>query len=527
MLGIWKLRRWLVAVFWCAAVLAALASTTAAEADPTARGQVKIMFMVKEVGEEGIQAAEIALVRAFISHGYSVLNRDIVAQTLRREAYLVQRYETEAAKRLGSFLGADVVVSGRSKVRVLEEDSSLVGRFIVSQADVGAKAILVRSGKEIVAESAQAKKPFDATGQTALRMASEALAAKLIKGIDESMTRPVIDYRLAPPEPSRPRLLMMQSVLRKMPGVQQVKILKTEQLAVSVEKKQDEDFKKNILQPLKVGSGSLEVVAREGETIHLGSTEPRATPTPPVGQSYKPGYRKSWAVVIGINDYQHWPKLQYAVNDARAMEKLLKRLGFDEVITILDAEATQRRLLRVLGDELKATTDKEDRVFIFYAGHGQTEDLPNDGKMGYIIPVDGELKNYYSTAISMGQLQDLSKRIPAKHIFYAWDSCFSGLLLKRFRGDAPRDPTTVETRQVLTAGDQGEQVVEVSGHGLFTKVLLEGLEGGADRDKDGIIKATELSQFVIARVLAESRNRQNPNFGNLEGGGEVIFGLNR
>ncbi len=32
-------------------------------------------------------------------------------------------------------------------------------------------------------------------------------------------------------------------------------------------------------------------------------------------------YRESWAVMIGINDYEHWPKLRYAVNDANGIEK--------------------------------------------------------------------------------------------------------------------------------------------------------------------------------------------------------------
>jgi hypothetical protein len=37
-------------------------------------------------------------------------------------------------------------------------------------------------------------------------------------------------------------------------------------------------------------------------------------------------YADSWAVIVGINDYHHprVPKLRYAVNDALAMEKVLR-----------------------------------------------------------------------------------------------------------------------------------------------------------------------------------------------------------
>ena len=40
-------------------------------------------------------------------------------------------------------------------------------------------------------------------------------------------------------------------------------------------------------------------------------------------------YADSWAVVIGINDYQHprIPRLRYAVNDARAVERALLAQG--------------------------------------------------------------------------------------------------------------------------------------------------------------------------------------------------------
>jgi uncharacterized caspase-like protein len=242
---------------------------------------------------------------------------------------------------------------------------------------------------------------------------------------------------------------------------------------------------------------------------------------------YNKGYAKSWAVLIGINEYQHWPKLKYAVNDAQAVESLVRKLGFDEVIMVLDRDATQQRILRVLGDELYAKTQDDDRVFIFFAGHGQTQDLPSGGKDGYIIPVDGDLNNYYSTAISMQQLQRLADRIRAKHMFYAMDACFSGLLLQ-LRGEALNDPplefTTVPARQVLTAGAEGEKVVETGGHGLFTKLLLSGLAGAADLNRDGHITASELYQYITPQVLEESRNSQNPTFGRLGyGQGEFVF----
>jgi hypothetical protein len=492
-----------------------------------------------------------------------VLDRDSVAQLLRRDADLLQLYDIEAAKRLGSRLGAHLVVSGKSQARVTEKTySSMEGKkVVVSQADISAKAILVNTGRVVVAETAHERKPFDTTGNIALEKAAEKLAGKLLEGIEQFLDRPSIDYRLIILHIDPQQAAALQEALRnQIAGVQQVTedvfMKDTLELTVRVDKQADLAFKRALLGGLaELRLGGFTTVAREGETVYLRRTgatgapvptRPRPESQPPAGGGKRtttdassegketpssvshhaspPGYRKSWAVVIGINDYQKWPKLHYAVRDAEDVIKRLHRLGFDEVIPLFNAAATRQNILRVLGDELYNKTTDDDRVFIFYAGHGQTQDLPRGGKEGYIIPVDGDEKDYYATAIKMGELQGLSNRLRAKHIFYVMDSCFSGLLL-RSRGEG-KEHTTARARQVLTAGSEGEEVFEVGGHGLFTKVLLEGLEGDADLDKSGDITATELYKFIAPRVLQASRNAQNPAFGRIDPEpGEFIFVL--
>lgn len=89
-------------------------------------------------------------------------------------------------------------------------------------------------------------------------------------------------------------------------------------------------------------------------------------------------YDNSWAVVIGVNQYQKWPSLQYCVNDAKSVRDRLVTLGFptQNIFYLTDAQATKNQIERVLGDELRRKVGKDDRVFIYFAGHGQTEDLP-------------------------------------------------------------------------------------------------------------------------------------------------------
>jgi peptidoglycan/xylan/chitin deacetylase (PgdA/CDA1 family)/uncharacterized caspase-like protein len=250
-------------------------------------------------------------------------------------------------------------------------------------------------------------------------------------------------------------------------------------------------------------------------------------------------YRESWAVIVGINAYKSWPHLAYAVNDAQAVrDTLVRKYAFppDHVTTLLDGEATREKILAALGDNLAdgKKVARDDRVFVFFAGHGITRKLPNGRSQGYIVPVDAAAQNYQSQAISMTNFQDASDAIPAKHVFFVMDACYSGLALTRGGGAAAGggdrrqyllEITRRTAREVLTAGGADEQVADngPGGHSIFTWTLLQGLEGKADLDGDGAITATELAAYVAPAV--SSLSRQTPAFGHMPGdeGGELVF----
>ena len=240
-------------------------------------------------------------------------------------------------------------------------------------------------------------------------------------------------------------------------------------------------------------------------------------------------YGKSFAVVIGIDHYEKWPGLEFAVADARAVRDTLQKTGFDDITLITDKEATQRRILTELFHNLPKKVDRNDRVLFYFAGHGQTEDLPGGGKKGYIIPVDAEAHGYGSTAVSMEQIRSLTSRISAKHIIFVMDSCYSGLGLNRSAGVWPgisdylRKVSSMRVVQIITAGGQGEQVQERQGHGLFTSYFLKAIEGEADLDKDNVVTGTELGAYLRPTVSNASRQAQTPLFGRLEGEGEFLF----
>ncbi len=266
--------------------------------------------------------------------------------------------------------------------------------------------------------------------------------------------------------------------------------------------------------------------------------EPPQNAAAPTRSADNGPYRESWAVIIGINEYQHWPKLRYAVNDANGVEEaLISKFGFkrENIRKLINGEATRQRISEVLGDELTngKQIQREDRVFVFFAGHGATRTFEDGRQLGFLIPVDADPSNYYSTAISMSSLREAGDLIPAKHIYFVMDSCYSGLALTRGAGAFAKDKSYLDevtrrmARQILTAGGADQQVADdgPGGHSVFTWALLEGLQGKADLDHNGFITASELGAYVSPVVSQFAK--QTPVVGNLVGseGGEFVFAL--
>lgn len=244
------------------------------------------------------------------------------------------------------------------------------------------------------------------------------------------------------------------------------------------------------------------------------------------------GYEKSWAIVIGIDDYAKWPKLEYASRDAQAIaDTLTGQFGFpsSQVIVLKNREATRNNILAAFHDRLAdGRTQKNDRVFVFFAGHGATRQLASGRDLGYIIPVDSDPKEFATDAIAMTDVQNIAESLQAKHVLFVMDACYSGLGLTRGGASSSsflRENARRTARQMLTAGGADQQVADSgpNGHSVFTWVLLQALSGKGDLNGDGLITGTELAAYVAPAVSAVSR--QTPAFGSLPGsqGGEFVF----
>lgn len=249
-----------------------------------------------------------------------------------------------------------------------------------------------------------------------------------------------------------------------------------------------------------------------------------------MASSFAPFYQASWALVIGIDRYQHVNPLAFAVNDAESVNvALVSSLGFpkENVVVLRDEHATRAAIRKeFLAFAERCGTD--DRIVVFFAGHGASVD-GHRGKVGYLVPVEGTLDDK-STLLRWDDFVRDAELIPAKHIFFIMDACYSGLMLQRSISNGTQrflsDMLQRFSRQALTAGKHDEVVADGGGpqgnNSIFTGYLVQGLQGAA-ADAGGVITASGLMHYVYRHVGGDGRSNQTPHCGHLDGEGDMIL----
>jgi formylglycine-generating enzyme required for sulfatase activity len=230
-------------------------------------------------------------------------------------------------------------------------------------------------------------------------------------------------------------------------------------------------------------------------------------------------YKASYALLIGVSRYTagltNLPGVRQDVEDVK---KLLEEHGFSTSILM---DPSRDQLVRGIEDFInKYGRDQENRLFIYFAGHGYTLKHKYGGEMGYIIPSDAprpdlDEAGFKAKALDMQRFESFAKTIDSKHVLFVFDSCFSGSVFEMVNRTVPEVisyKTANPVRQFLTSGGAGEKVPDKS---IFKQELIEGLHGEADSDKDGYVTATELGIFLTSKVTNYSKGCQHPQFGTL------------
>jgi len=174
------------------------------------------------------------------------------------------------------------------------------------------------------------------------------------------------------------------------------------------------------------------------------------------------------ALCVGINDYPTAP-LTCCINDASSVATLLEANGngspnFD---VRLATNVQKKTELKALITEL--FSGDSDAALLYFSGHGFVNELG-----GYIVTPDAEK---YDEGISMNDILSLANTSKIKDKIVILDCCHSGAMGTPDVGSG--ESHLSEGLSILTASKNDEPSYEVNGHGVFTNLLIDALQGGA------------------------------------------------
>ncbi len=229
---------------------------------------------------------------------------------------------------------------------------------------------------------------------------------------------------------------------------------------------------------------------------------------------------RSYALVVGISKYENLPaaaQLEYPDRDAESIYTVLisaegGQFPAENVHKLINENATAANIKKELETWLPSVTKDDDRVLIYFAGHGFVS-----GGRAYLAPYDIDLKNIPATSFSMDELgAAIGGKINGKWKVLITDSCHSGAITPE-ADRAKVNQTLLDLQKSLfsiTASRDREQSYESDkwggGHGIFTYYVVKGLEGEADTNGDGVVSADELAEYVHTNVRLATNAAQNP-----------------
>jgi len=244
-----------------------------------------------------------------------------------------------------------------------------------------------------------------------------------------------------------------------------------------------------------------------------------------IKSTFKTPHKPSiYALVIGIQEYRNSKfNLKYTRDDAKifrdALETQKKNGLFDEVhVTMLlsKEETSKKNILKALE---KFKSIHQNDLFVFYVGSHGTVD---DGSYYLITSNVGSTstRKLKTDALSQKEIQVAISNIQASKKFIVLDTCNSGklgaglqqALVAQTRGMSESTAIKILSRAmgstILSASKSTEEAIEgYKGHGLFTYVLVEGLNGKADVNRDGFVKTLELANYVEDEVPTISEDQ--------------------
>ncbi len=257
-----------------------------------------------------------------------------------------------------------------------------------------------------------------------------------------------------------------------------------------------------------------------------------------VAVAAQPSPEQTWGLCIGISRYNSEElSLKWAAKDAGDFCNFLQHtleVPNDHRSLLQDEDATERAIRKELA-WLMLSAKPNDRIYIFYSGHGKGDASP-------IVPYDQE------NAITREDIENFLSKSDAHDIIFFMDACYSGRLVqtgaKAFqignqlvakgipknvpRSIARNSPGTI----IVTSADGIQKAYESKElkNSIFTHHLTTVLEQEeprkrvASKDPDGA--KNELTLYEVYEYVREEMKKdseQQPQITNLEKSKKIVL----
>jgi uncharacterized caspase-like protein len=211
------------------------------------------------------------------------------------------------------------------------------------------------------------------------------------------------------------------------------------------------------------------------------------------------------ANIFGTTIYKHSKKIFSKVN----------------VYYLRKAQGTTKQAILNQLEQLKDISPND--FFIFYcASHGAIKD-----DIFYLISSDVHSMSNQSlktSAISQTELLELFKRIPTSNKLLLFDACYSGGINTKISKALFELSARKLNITSISAAQSQQTALEgyADGHGVFTYVLSDALEGKADFNGDGVVQSMELVSYAKRYVPVAAQEFNHVQYPAAFQGGQVF-----
>ena len=257
---------------------------------------------------------------------------------------------------------------------------------------------------------------------------------------------------------------------------------------------------------LDTANGKVTALNAELEKLRAGTNNSGTVP----GVVASPAGPVTRVLAIGISKYMRLPALPYASADARMLSDFFStpRGGSARAILLADDQATTARIRARLTD-LTANSRRGETIVLVISAHSMSGG--KGGSAGWLLTYDSDPESPESTAVPMSDIiSALSKTSASKIVgFFDFQSGPKIPATASIQSTGPNEIFFFASRP----GEQSFQKPEFGGgHGAFSYFVVDGLNGAADANHDGVVTVDELRNYINTKVPPATGGQQHPTY---------------